>query len=67
MRLIVLLILIVSTMSCEDSRGRVGECKSIEDCDSNWTYGYEDEPLCDVPGSDYEVGTTKVCCLENIK
>ena len=54
---------IAIAQACED-RGNEGECMPIRDCVTNeWTYGTLEEPLCDVPGSDYRDDNTKVCCF----
>ena len=43
---------------------RNGSCVAVKDCDGDWSFGTTEKPICDVPGADYQLPTTKICCLE---
>lgn len=60
-----LLLLLPLAYACVDPHAkRNGTCVAIQDCDHDWSFGTTEKPICDVPGADYTLPTTKICCLE---
>ena len=64
MKILKFLLLPLAYACIDPHMKRNGSCVAVKDCDGDWSFGTTEKPICDVPGADYQLPTTKICCLE---